>query len=51
MDLVLLLKEESRHGDRDVVASWAVWVSVLLDVLVSSLVGENLRKKDKVKSY
>lgn len=50
MDLVLLLKQESRHGDRDVVAAWTVWVSVLLEVLVSSLVGEDLQK-DKVKLF
>ena len=50
MDLVLLLKQESRHGDRDVVAAWTIRVSVLLEVLVSSLVGEDL-KKDKVNSF
>ena len=50
MDLVLLLKQESRHGDRDVVAAWTVGVSILLEVFVSSLIGEDLQK-DKVNSF
>ena len=43
LDLVVFLQQELRHGDSDIVAAGAVGVAILLEIVPSGVVGENLR--------
>jgi len=47
--LIVFFEQETRHGDGDVVAAWAIWVSILLEVLSCSVISEDLKRRLEIK--